>query len=54
MAPKKRLWGTDGHEGWFYRFTAALFGPAPTGPYESTPPPTPRARDRWGHLLKRR
>ena len=36
---RKRLWGTDGHEGWFYRLTAALFGPATTGPYDSKPKP---------------
>jgi hypothetical protein len=50
---RKRLWGTDGHEGRFYRFTAALFGPASTGPYEAaTPPPAPTPRNRWGRPLK--
>ena len=38
-----------------YRLTAALFGPASTGPYgPPTAPPVPKRRDRWGHLVKGR
>ncbi len=47
---RRRLWGTDGHEGFFYRFTAALFGPAPTGPYG---PPTASSRRALGSLRRR-
>jgi hypothetical protein len=48
-----RLWGTDGHEGRLYRFTAALFGPAPTGPYPPEELRPARRRDRLGRLIKR-
>jgi hypothetical protein len=52
-ANRERLWGTDGHEGWLYRFTAAVFGPASTGPYEiAAELPIPTLRDRWGRIIK--
>lgn len=54
MAKRRaRLWGTDGHEGRLYRFTAALFGPAPTGPYPPEQTAPLRRRDRLGRLIRR-